>query len=164
MNIAATTLTSDPWRCRQAAMLFHYSSLGYLQGRHKQVSLLIDDIVDPLLDLAKQQGRDAMLSDKRGGGRNTSSNWTNNAWPMLKGMQASLARDIGLRSFGKYDVTGINYHLRSASQYSMDWASEQEEQQYQAAISIISRYVQVESPTSATPLKQPIFNKLGNRQ
>ena len=65
----------DPWRRRQAAMLYHYSSLDYLKGLHALVTNLIQGVAEPALDLARKQGRDAVLVDDRWGTRNTSANW-----------------------------------------------------------------------------------------
>ncbi len=98
----------DSWQRRQAAMLYHFSSLEYLKGLHKAISHLIDGIVDPVLNLASEQGRDGVLVDKRWGNRNTSDNWANNAWPLLKDLQAGLAKDIGLRAFEDFRITSIS--------------------------------------------------------
>lgn len=141
MNTSSHTyLPLDPWRSRQAAMLYHYSSLEYLKGLYDLVSGLINGVVDPLLDLALLQQRDAVMTDQRWGNRNTSANWSNNAWPFLKDLQASLARDITMRGSGRYSFTAVNNCLRGLDEYSMDWATDAEEQMYRNALRAISRY------------------------
>lgn len=141
MNTSSSPfLPLDPWRSRQAAMLHHYSSLTCLQELHALVSGLIDDIVDPILDLAKYQNRDAVLTDQRWGDRNTSENWSNHAWPFLKDLQADLSRDIALRQSGHYSVTAVNECLRGMDQYSMAWATEDEVRRYQEIVKMISRH------------------------
>lgn len=130
----------SPWQCRQAAMLYHYSSVEYLKELHKKVTYLLDGVLDPALDLASEQGRDAVLADPRWGNRNTSQNWSNNAWPILKDLQSSLARDIGMRAFGTFAVTSAGSTLRGVDEYSMAWATDAEEEHYLAATSAITRH------------------------
>jgi len=81
-------------------MLTYYSSLEYLISLHTLVTRLIDGNIDPVLDQAKSQGRDAVLVDERWGTRDTSQNWSNNGWPYLKGLQDLLARQIAERPLG----------------------------------------------------------------
>src|SRR5438874_229187 len=86
------------WHKAQAAMLYHYSSLDYLKGLHRLVSSLMDGVIDPLIELAKTQGRDAVLANARWGNRDTVQNWANNAWPFLSDFRQSLTEDIALRT------------------------------------------------------------------
>jgi hypothetical protein len=55
-------------------------------------------------------------------------------------LQASLAKDIAMRAFGKYEITAVNECLRGADQFSMQWATEEEEKQYVQAIALINWY------------------------
>lgn len=128
------------WQARQAAMLYHFSSIDYLRGLHKLVTDFIDGVIDPALDSAASQGRDAVLVDARWGDRNTSQNWANNAWPMLKGLQASLAKDISLRAFGTFCITSVGSILRGVDQYSLAWATNREGEEYETAMAAISKY------------------------
>lgn len=130
----------DPWQRRQAAMLYHFSSLDYLKGLHRAISRLIDGIIDPVLHLAAEQGRDAVLVDKRWGNRNTSDNWATNAWPLLKDLQASIAQDIGLRAFEDFRITSLTSTLRGIDEFSMAWATEEEEEAYLQATAALCRY------------------------
>lgn len=128
----------NPWQCRQAAMLYYFSSLSYLKKVHVAVSRLVDGVVDPALDLASEQGRDAVLADARWGTRNTSQNWANNAWPILKDLQASLAKDIGSRSFEDFRTTSASSTFRGIDEFSLAWASEDEEEKYRATTAAIT--------------------------
>ena len=121
-------------------MLYHYASLDYLKGLHYLVGQLLDGVVDPLLNLAKQQRRDSALFNSRWGSRDTSGNWSNNAWPILKDLQKSLSKNIAIRSFDRYGITGVSECLRGVDQFSMQWATELEEQQYQEFTQLISGY------------------------
>ncbi len=104
------------WQSIQAAMLYQFSSTDYLKNLHTIVTSLVDGVVDPLLELAKVQGRDWVIENDRWGKRDTSENWENNAWPHLKDLQLSLARDIARRTFGEYEKTAVNECLRAAEQ------------------------------------------------
>ena len=104
------------------------------------VSDLIDGILDPILALSKSQHRDSVLIDTRWGTRNTTENWTNNAWPFLKDLQFSLAKDIAARAIDRYGVTGTNECFRGISEYSMQWTTVDEEEKFNAVVRVVSEY------------------------
>ncbi len=120
-------------------MLYHYASHDYLAGLHKLVGDLVDGFVDPLLDKARAQGRDAVLADPRWGTRNTSNNWSNNAWPFLKDMQQALSKQLAMRAFGEYQRTYVSEFLRGVDQSSMQWATPAEEQAYEQMAEYLNR-------------------------
>lgn len=121
-------------------MLYHYASLDYLKVLHRLVTQLIDGVVDPLLDLAKNQNRDSVLVDPQWGTRDTSENWSNNAWPFLTDFQLSLAKDIAGRAVERYEITGANQCLRGIAEYSTQWATPDEEDRLEKALVAIGRY------------------------
>jgi hypothetical protein len=123
--------TLNSWQKVQAAMLYHFASLEYLKALHRMVSNLIDGAVEPLVALSKSQNRDAVLNDPRWGTRNTTHNWCNNAWPFLRDLQLKLAKDVAGRAIERYSITDTNYCFRGMSEYSMQWASEEEEAVFQ---------------------------------
>jgi hypothetical protein len=143
MNSSTVTpqvFTLNPWHRKQAAMLYHFASTDYLKGLHHMVSSALVGEVDPLLMLAKEQGRDAVLIDPRWGTRNTVENWANNAWPFLKELQASLARNISKRTLEQYQKTAVNECFRGLREYSMQWATADEEQRFEDTLEAISAY------------------------
>ena len=140
INTTKLHATLTAWQARQAAMLYHYSSLDYLKKLHQLVHNFATGVVDPLLTLAQQQGRDSVITDSRWGTRNTSDNWANNAWPILKDLDARLAKDIAFRSFEKYKTTAVNECLRGIEQFSTNWATEEEEREFQNIVSKINLY------------------------
>ncbi len=81
-----------------------------------------------------------MLISQQWGTRNTSQNWSDNAWPLFKDLQASIAKDIALRSFDKYKMTATDEKLRAAEQFSMQWLTADEELKYNQAIALINRF------------------------
>lgn len=104
------------------------------------VSDLIDGVLEPILALSKSQNRDSVLIDTRWGTRNTTENWTNNAWPFLKDLQFSLAKDIAARASERYGVTATNECFRGMSEYSLQWATADEDEKFNAAIRVVSEY------------------------
>lgn len=129
MNSAGlnSKLALSPWQQKQAAMLCYFSSLEYLISLHTLVTRLIDGNIDPVLDQAKSQGRDAVLVDERWGTRDTSQNWSNNGWPYLKSLQNSLAKQIAERALGKYAMAPVNQYFRGMDQFSLSWMTPDEE-------------------------------------
>jgi len=121
-------------------MLYYFSSVEYLQLLHKMVSDIIDNVADPALSVAKHQERDKNLINKRWGKRDTSENWSNNAWPFLKDLQRSLAQDIAMRPNGDYRKTSVNDCLRGIAEYSTDWMTPREEQKLKNTMAVISDY------------------------
>lgn len=125
---------------KQTAILYHFSSIEYLKGLHRLVADLINGTVEPLLALAKDENRDLFLKDPQWGARNTTENWANNAWPFLKDFQQSIVKDIADRAFEIYRVTDTNNCFRGLSEYSMQWATPDEEENFNKAVRVISDY------------------------
>jgi len=125
MDSTEKKLTS--WKQKQAAMLACFSSTEYLVHLHKLVIHLINGNVEPVLDRAESQGRDAILVDERWGTRDTAQNWSSNAWPFLKNLQVSLSKNIAERASGKFMKTPVHEYFRGMDQFSLDWMTPDEE-------------------------------------
>ncbi len=110
-----------------------------MKGLQQRVNDLIA-FVDPTLDLAKAQNRDSVLVDPRWGTRDTSANWANNAWPFLADFQLSVAKNIAERAFEIYRTTGANQCARGVREYSMQWATQAEEDKFEVMLEEISHY------------------------
>lgn len=121
-------------------MLYYFSSVEYLDPLHTMVNNILNDVADPALNLAKTQGRDQRLTSKNWGARDTSQNWSNNAWPFFKDLQKSLAQDIASRRNGEYRKTAVNDCLRGIDEYSTAWMTQQEEQKLKKIMENISDY------------------------
>ncbi len=119
-------------------MLYKYTSMEHLKRLHAVVTQAIDGVIDPLLETANAQDRDQLLVNQQWGTRNTSQNWADNAWPMLKDLQASIAKDIAMRAFGKYKMTATDEKLRGIEQFSMQWLTAEEERQYNQVVALIN--------------------------
>lgn len=124
----------------QAAILYHFASFDYLKGLHRMVTNLMDGIVDPLIAQSQSQNRDSVLISTRWGNRNTTANWCNNAWPFLRDYQLSLSKALASRAIESYGITDTNNCFRGMSEYSMQWATAEEEAIFNDMIRIISNY------------------------
>jgi hypothetical protein len=141
MISSTSKVALNPWQKAQAAILYHFASSDYLKGLHRMVSNLMDGVVDPLLTLSKNENRDSVLKDDpRWGNRNTTESWSNNAWPFLRDFQLSLTKDIAARAFEQYQITDTNNCFRGISEYSMQWATVEEEERFNDLIREISNY------------------------
>ncbi len=120
-------------------MLYHFASMDYLKGLQQHVNDLIA-FIDPTLDLAHVQNRDAELVSAQWGARNTSQNWSNNAWPFLADFQQGIVKKIAERAFEKYSASGVNNCARGMDEYSMDWTTPEEEDKFKAMFEELSRY------------------------
>jgi hypothetical protein len=140
MGKASKGFELTAWQKKQAAMLYHFTSVEYLENLHQMVSDLINGVIDPLLATAKAQNRDKLLINPVWGKRDTSQNWANNAWPFLKDLQASLADSIALRTANRFRITAVNECLRGAAESSLAWTTPGEEEAIEEALSIISTY------------------------
>lgn len=129
-----------PWQKKQAAMLYHYSSEEYLRKLHRMVYDLVNGVVEPLLDLAKAQGRDRVLRSSVWGDRDTVENWANNGWPILKDLQLSLAQTLARRATNHFQVSAVNECLRWIQEFSLNWATPGEERMFDMALHAISEH------------------------
>ncbi len=130
------------WQKKQAALLYHFTSLEYLRGLQQRIHDLMK-FADKTLDLAKLENRDSVLIDSRWGNRNTSQNWSDNAWGFVADFELDVARDIALRSFEKYDRSGADQCARGLNEYSMAWATQSEEDEFRVMIESISEYARL---------------------
>ena len=117
------------WQKKQAALLYHFASMNYLQGLQQRMNDLME-FIDPTLDLAQTQNRDSVLVDPRWGARDTSANWGRYAGPFLEDFRISVAEDIAKRAFEIYNRTGAYQCARGMSEYSMQWTTPDEEDKF----------------------------------
>ncbi len=108
------------WHKKQAALLYHFSSVDYLREILNRLNRLIKDI-DGSLDEAKNDQRDMLLISERWGSRDTAANWGNNAWHFLADFQQSLARNISNRAFEIYSPASFDYCARGLDEFSTVW-------------------------------------------
>lgn len=129
------------WQRKQAALLYHFSSMKYLEGLLERVKML-RVFANDVLDVNEVQGRDKLLRSKRWGSRNTGENWENNAWPFLGDFQRSVARDIADRKSNIYHKTGAYQCVRGISEFSLQWMAPEEQDEFDRRLAEVSRYAE----------------------
>jgi hypothetical protein len=127
------------WQKTQATLLYEFSSISYLKEMQSSLNDLIRH-VENILDLAKNQDRDAHLHSSKWDSRDTSENWSSNAWPFLKNFQLTTSRQLAERALEKYNITGTNQFERGIAEYSTQWASTEEEQKLKFLIERVASY------------------------
>ncbi|WP_082491298.1 hypothetical protein [Duganella sp. Leaf126] len=127
------------WQKIQVTLLYHFASLDYLKNLQKKVHGLMM-AVNPTLDLAKAQQRDALLTDTRWGARNTAGNWENNGWAYLADFELSITTQISKISLESYSITGTNQCERGLSELSLQWMTQAEQDDFESRLEEISNY------------------------
>lgn len=120
-------------------LLYHFASLEYLKGLQQRVNSLIS-FIDPALDEAKLDKRDKMLTTPRWGTRNTSENWSNNAWPFLADFQRSIASDIAKRTMEVYSITDANNCARGTAEQSQAWMNPEDYAEFERRMDEVTDY------------------------
>jgi hypothetical protein len=129
MNMNTNNVPLSQWQKKQAALLYHFSSLAYLRSVKDRVDALMDFAANTL-DKAARENRDGGLKSRRWGNRDTSQNWGDNAWAFLADFQQGLAKDIANRSIEAYSVTGRNHCARGMAEFSMEWTTLDEQARF----------------------------------
>lgn len=145
------------WQKKQATLLYHFSSMSYLEGLRDRVRTLIS-FAETLVDTSRAEGRDSKLRSRQWGIRNTSENWENNAWSFLADFQRSVAEDLANRRSNMYVVTGANQCARGLAEFSMQWSTPGEEEKFHRIFAELSEYARyldqtVDRSTRATRWK-----------
>lgn len=126
---------------RQATLLYHWMSLDYLRTLKTLIDALIKG-ADVNLELAKAQGRDALVTNERWGVRDTSANWSTHVFPALEDFRKSTIWHIAQVANEVYGFTGANQCARMISEFSSMWMTEEEEQRFTAQFNAVYHHAQ----------------------
>jgi hypothetical protein len=129
----------SPWQKKQAILLYHFSSLNYLEGLKDRVRAL-RIFAEGILDTSDIEGRDKYLGSKKWGDRDTGENWANNAWPFLGDLQRSITRSIADLRSNIYHKTSIYQCARGLSEFSMQWTVPEEQDKFDKMFEELSTY------------------------
>lgn len=132
-------LSLTAWQKKQAALLYHFSSLKYLEGLRDRVNA-IKLFSEQKMNQSRLEGRDRFLKSRQWGDRDTTENWSNNAWQFLADFQLSVSNAISNHPMNVFHVTGTYQCARGMNEYSMQWATVEEEKQFDALFADISNY------------------------
>lgn len=131
--------TLTQWQKKQASLLYYFSSMDYLIGLRDQVNDL-KLFAEGKISQSRSEGRDSFLHSACWGVRDTTENWSNNAWPFLADFQLSTAQAIADLPSEIYHTTGANQCIRGISEFSMQWATANEEEMFDQILSQVSAY------------------------
>ncbi|WP_044527933.1 hypothetical protein [Herbaspirillum sp. B65] len=126
---------------KHVCLLYHFASLEYLKGLQVRLHELMQ-FVDPTLAKVKLQGRDVLLTNSRWGTRDTSENWVQNGRAFLANFELSIARQIAERAFEVYSFTDAYNCGRGLSEYSLNWMTPEEEDEFQSRFDDLYLYAQ----------------------
>ncbi len=126
---------------RQVTLLYHWMSEDYLRGLKVMIDALIQG-ADVTLELAKRQGRDALIVNERWGVRDTSANWSTYAFPALEDFRKSTIRLIAWRANESYCGTGAYQCAHMLSEHSSLWMTPDEEERFNKQFETVYRYAQ----------------------
>jgi len=144
----------------QATLLYHWMSLDYLKGLKDLIDALING-ADVTLELAKRQGRDALIANDRWGVRDTSVNWSTYAFPALEDFRKSTVRDIALRATESYEFTGANQCAHMLGEFSSRWMSPEEEERFNQQFEAVCRYAyNIDSAAGAGGVRHLLNDKI----
>ncbi len=129
----------DLWQKRQAALIYHFASRPYLLTLKAKLQALIDG-ADMLLDLAKEQGRDALIISERWGVRDTAKNWSSYGFPALLDFRASIGRQLARMEQEEFHGTGASQCAHMLSEFSSRWMSEDEEAEFQERFQVVYQH------------------------
>lgn len=148
------------WQKKQAALLYHFSSLKYLEGLKDQV-IQLRMFAEGILDISHDEGRDLLLRCKQWGSRNTSENWENNAWPFLGDFQRSVAQSIADLKSNIYHKTGAYQCGRGMAEFSMQWTTPEEQEQFDRMFEAVSKYARYIDNTMDRAVSSTRWNDFG---
>ena len=126
---------------RQATLLYHWMSLDYLRDLKSLIDALIKG-ADVNLELAKLQGRDALLTNERWGVRDTSANWSTFVFPALEDFRKATIKDIAKRAAESYEFTGATQCSRMIDEFSSMWMTEEEEKRFKEQFDKVYHHAQ----------------------
>ena len=127
------------WQKKQAALLYRFSSLGYLEGLMARLRDLTG-LAGGILDKSRKEDRDLKLRSKRWGNRNTSENWGTNGWCFLGDFELAIERSMVEQRANIYHRTGAYQCARGMSEYSMHWTTPEEQDQFDRKFAELYRY------------------------
>ncbi|WP_411849498.1 hypothetical protein ACLB90_10785 [Stenotrophomonas sp. LGBM10] len=132
----------NPWHKRQAALLYHFASAGYLKGLLPKIDALInftDEIVDQRSPLDA-----AGVALAGWSAVSTATHFSTFAYPALVEFRESAIHALAARAFQCYFAVGDNQCARMLDEYAhqMIWATTEQESEFRARSEAAFRYAE----------------------
>ncbi|WP_141234003.1 hypothetical protein [Pseudomonas sp. Irchel 3E20] len=125
------------WQKRQAAMLYHYSSQSYLDALLPKIEELI--VMAEML-LERRSILDPLMVSERWGVRDTAANWSTGGFPALIAYRQSTMWHMAKRADQCYGITGTNQCAHMLGEFSMQWATAEQEKAFRKRAEQVFRY------------------------
>ena len=114
---------------RQAALLYHFSSMEFLDAIIARVRALAA-FTDQTVDYAVRVERDKAMRAHGWTEGHLAANWSTYAHPMLNDCLRGLLRQKQMRATEWYDIAGVRGTLTGMSHFSMNWTLPDEEEKF----------------------------------
>jgi hypothetical protein len=114
---------------RQAALLYHFSSIEFLDKIIGRVRTLAA-FTDQTLDYAVRIERDKAMRALGWTEAHLAANWSRHAHPMLNDCLRSLLYQKRMRATEWYDIAGVSGTLTGMGHFSMNWTLPEEEDKF----------------------------------
>lgn len=112
---------------RQAALLYHFSSIEFLDAIISRVRALAA-FTDQTLDYAVRVERDKAMPAHGWAEGHLAANWFKYAHPMLNDCLRALLRQKRMRATEWYDIAGVRGTLTGMDHFLMNWSLPEEEE------------------------------------
>lgn len=122
-------ISLNVYQKRQAALLYHFSSMEFLDDMIRRVRALTA-FTDQTLDYAVRVERDRAMREIGWDEGHLAANWSTHAHPMLADCLRGLLAQKRLRATESYDISGISGTLTGMSHFSMSWTLPEEEEKF----------------------------------
>ncbi|XLZ71975.1 hypothetical protein ABT364_08395 [Massilia sp. SR12] len=138
--MSGSTPQLSPWQARQAAMLYWYSSLEYLQKLHSVLEQVVNGLVDPELVASSRHATRRILQHAQWGIQNAYEVVQPSPLSDFDCLKSSVAEDIKKRKKGVYARTATDDEMRKLQEFWVCAYPPEKEQQYQQAIALINHF------------------------
>lgn len=128
------------WQARQAAMLYWYSSLEYLQKFHNVLEQVVNGLVDPELVASSRHDASRILHHAQWGIQNAHKVVQPCPLSDFYDLERAVAQSITKRKKGVYEPTATDDEMRKLQEFWVCVYPPEKEQQYQQAIALINHF------------------------
>jgi len=122
---------------RQATLIYHFTSLDYLQGLLLRIDGLLQ-YADYLLERRKVV--EPFMYSAQWGARHTGANWSSTAYPAIVDFREQVLKAIASRDTEVYGDSGAAFCSRMLAEYSMMWMSPDQEEAFKQRFEEVSNY------------------------
>ncbi|MGA6181235.1 hypothetical protein ACPEH1_08945 [Stenotrophomonas sp. NPDC077421] len=144
-------LELNPWQKRQATLLYHYSSLAYVEGLLNRIDLLVSFAESLLEERSNLDPAGRMLANWQP--IDTAGHFSTYACPALMEFREGVIKDIAARAHQVFDIAGERQCSRMLDEYAyqMPWATQDQEEQFKHRAQAVFHYASKISEMMSRP-------------